>query len=273
MGHAITKEENTKRFIYCISTSTYTDGRDLQRKVDRGLYYFIDGYKTTLLHLAVLKTEDLVVLRILLNDPNCCPIRSIDCNGNTPLELAALLRKKEMIRLLLSHATPVKKGLAIYLRSASRYGDDKTDCEIVDMMLKGKCDPNVCFGEPLLVNIHMMQCVSCVKSLLEAGADPNKGSVEGDRPIENASFEVAKLLLDAGAIPVKGVKQSVVAYVRKKYLESKKDGVDTLYIQSLRVVIRGDLDVSNLPQIVREDVKLYRPLLKQIWLTIKKKVL
>ena len=133
----------------------------------------------------------------------------IDNNGNTLLMIAANQDYQGLVRKLLNFNLTIadinlknKKGM-----TALDLATSNQNLIIVKSLLEAGADPNLVNGRgrtPLISTVMDRDCKSAiVKALLEGGADPNIKNDEGNTVLHFASyarcFDIVKILLEHGA--------------------------------------------------------------------------
>jgi len=164
----------------------------------------------TPLHYAV-KYGPGVVRTLLRNgaDPDVA-----DDSGTTPLHIAAMLRRHDVVQLLLDYSKSSGRRLNVNVQDESGKTPlhlAATYCHpnVMWLLLVNGAKPNIRdnSGEtPLHKAAHYMTCVDGVKMLLEAGADPNARRYDTNRtPLHYAAMHgntrMVTLLLKYGVDP------------------------------------------------------------------------
>lgn len=130
-------------------------------------------------------------------------INAAGSKGETALQLAVEKGDTAMVRALLAAgANPNGGPNKTPLHPATR----QTNGEMLRLLLAAKADPNGTYnGESPLYEAALMGAIPAAGQLLDAGANPNFGRVEGDSPARAASaadeWDMVAFLIDRGASP------------------------------------------------------------------------
>ena len=193
-------------------------------------FYFDDHFSTITPLLAACKKGCLNIVEALLEakaDPNGVNKKCI-----FPLIVAAYTDRADITRcLIMAGADPNKRSIAKLSSRSEKYIMKPTSCDAVEILLKGKADPNTvktwgrCYLTPLLIAISFMYtCVwdetyeyhyinakgktalhfasnkDVVKALLEANVDPNVPDDNGMTPLLRACLAITDKVTAVGVI-------------------------------------------------------------------------
>ncbi|GKZ32275.1 hypothetical protein AbraIFM66950_001568 [Aspergillus brasiliensis] len=155
-----------------------------------------------------------MVVDILLRSEVPINLPTNDWDNRTPLRIASLGGKADVVELLISKGADVheksREGMGIVAEVCWENHIEAGHVRVVDLLLQAKVDPNVRdtrgWEQCALHYAAMVGHLSMVESLLRYGGDPNGQDNDGDSPLHYAArdgyAEVARVLLSHGSEPL-----------------------------------------------------------------------
>lgn len=131
------------------------------------------------------------------------PVDMKDKHGRTALGVAAAMRSVDGVQLLLANGADPNMGAPIF--AAIRYDADKRSIAILELLIKHKADVNTVDGvghAPIMYAARARSFMT-VKTLLDAGANPNLGPIFFKPLDASTTEEITQMLRQAGACSAK----------------------------------------------------------------------